>query len=153
MLTLFECRIRYNKPDEETGKEKRVTEAYLFDALTYTEAEARVADKMPEYISGEWALVSIRKAQYSEIIPSEGDRWFKCRVTFITIDERSGKEKRTAQNVLVMADDIKGAVDAVVKGMNGTTADFEVTGVTESNIMEYFPLFDKEEPAIQNPTE
>ena len=108
---------------------------------------------MPEYISGEWALASIRKAQYSEIIPSEGDRWFKCRVTFITIDERSGKEKRTAQNVLVMADDIKGAVDAVVKGMNGTTADFEVTGVTESNIMEYFPLFDKEEPAIQNPTE
>ena len=153
MLTLFECRIRYTKPDPETGKEKRVTEAYLFDALTYTEAETRVADKMPEYISGEYTLVSIRKAQYSEIIPSEGERWFKCRVTFITIDERSGKEKRVAQNVLVMADDVKGAVDAVVKGMNGTTADFFVSGVSESNIVEYFPLFDKEEPAIKNPAE
>ncbi len=146
MLTLFECKIRYEKIDSISGKEKMVTDTFLFDALTYTEAEKRVHEQMPEYISGEFMVVSIRKAKYGEIIPTDdGDRWFRGKVSFITVDEKAGKEKKISQSVLVLASGIKDAVDKIIEGMNGTTDDFEVNAVSETQIMDYFPLFDKDE--------
>lgn len=146
MLTLFESKIRYEKMDQISGKEKMVTETFLFDAMTYTEAEERIHRQMPEYISGEFLIVSIRKAKYAEILPSEdGDRWYKSKVSFITIDEKAGKEKKVSQTVLVLASGIKDAFDKIVEGMNGTTEDFEINMISESPIMEYFPLFDKDE--------
>ncbi len=155
MLTLFECKIRYQKPDEHSGKEKRVTDTYLFDAITYTEAEKRIYEEMPEYISGEFMVASIRKAKYAEVLPSEdGDRWFKVKISFIMVDEASGKEKRISQIILVLASDIKDAVDKTIKGMGGDGDDsFEVNMVQETPIMDFFPLFKKEEPAIKNPAE
>ncbi|MCQ2228006.1 MAG: DUF4494 domain-containing protein [Bacteroidales bacterium] len=146
MLTLFECKVRYVKPDERSGKEKRVTEAYLFDALTYTEAEERVYKEMPQIISGEFAIASIRKAKYAEILPcDDGDRWFKVKVSFLMIDESSGKEKRVSQMVLVLASDVKDAVDKTVEGMGGNGDEsFEVNMVMETAIMDFFPLFDKD---------
>lgn len=146
MLTLFECKIRYVKPDEHSGKDKKVTEAYLFDALTYTEAEERVYKEMPEYISGEFAIASIRKAKYAEVLPSEdGDRWYKVKVSFLWVDEASGREKRISQVVLVLASDIKDAVDKTIAGMGGEGDEsFEVNMVMETPIMDFFPLFDKD---------
>ncbi len=145
MQTLFECKIRFQKIDDKSGKEKRVTEAYLFDALTYTEAEERAYKTMEEYISGDFTVASIRKAKYAEILPSDdGDRWYKVKVSFLSVDEASGREKRVSQTVLVLACDIKDACDKTIDGMNGTTDDFEINSVIESSIMDYFPLFDKD---------
>ncbi|MCQ2203181.1 MAG: DUF4494 domain-containing protein [Bacteroidales bacterium] len=145
MLTLFECKIRYMKPDERSGKDKRVTEAYLFDAITYTEAEERVYKEMPQYISGEFAIASIRKAKYAEVLPSDdGDRWYKVKISFLMVDEASGREKRVSQMILVLASDVKDAVDKTIAGMNGDTDDFEVNMVMETAIMDFFPLFDKD---------
>lgn len=145
MESLFECRVRYSKIDEQSGGEKRVTETYLLDALTYTEAEARITEQMHELTGSEFSIAGIRKAKYAEILPSDdGDRWFKARVTFLCLDENSGKEKKVSQSVLAMANDVKDAVDRIVDGMNGTTADFVVTAVAESPIMDYFPLFEKD---------
>ena len=145
MLTLFECKIRYMKPDERSGKDVRVTETYLFDAITYTEAEERIYKEMPEIISGEFAIASIRKAKYADVLPSEdGDRWFKTKVSFLWVDENSGKEKRISQLILVLASDIKDAIDKVVAGLNGDDLDdFQVNMVMETPIMDFFPLFDK----------
>lgn len=146
MQTLFECRVRFMKIDEKSGQEKKVTEAYLFDAITYTEAEERVYKTMPEYISGEFAVVSIRKAKYAEVLPSDdGDRWYKCKISFLSVDEASGREKRISQSILVSASGIKDCCDKIVKGMNGTTDDFEINQVIESPIADFFPLFDKDE--------
>lgn len=146
MLTLFECRVRYTKRDEFSGKEKRVTEPYLFDALTYTEAENRVAETMSQYISGDFQLVSVRKTRYADIITSEdGDRWFNVRVSFLIVDEDTGKEKRLKQLILTQASNIKDAIDKTVEGLNGNTPDFEVHQAAETMIMDYFPLFDKDE--------
>lgn len=145
MQTLFECKVRYVKNDENSGKEKRVTETYLFDAISYTEAEERIYKEMEEMIRGEFAVASIRKAKYAEIIPSEdGDRWFKGKVSFLSVDEASGKEKRISNTVLVLASDVKDAVDKIVEGMNGTTDDFVVNAIAESPILDFFPLFDKD---------
>lgn len=145
MQTLFECKIRFQKIDDRSGKEKRVTETYLFDAISYTEAEERAYKTMEEFISGEFSVASIRKAKYAEVIPSDdGDRWYKVKVSFLSVDETSGREKRVSQTILVLASNIKDACDKTVEGMNGVTDDFEVNSVVESPIMDFFPLFDKD---------
>lgn len=142
MLTLYECRVKYSKDFDE--KSKPVTEIYLFDALTYTEAETRANEEMASYISGEFQIVSIRKSRYADIFqPDGGDRWYKAKVSFITIDEKSGKEKRIAQTNLILASDIKDAYDKIKAAIN--IDDLEVNAIDETKIMDFFPLFSKDD--------
>ena len=105
MHTWFECKIRYEKV-MENGMQKKVTEPYLVDALSFTEAEARIIEEMTPFISGEFTVSDIKRANYSELFPSDeesADRWFKCKLIFITLDEKSGAEKKTSTQVLVQA--------------------------------------------------
>ena len=93
MHTWFECKIRYEKT-MENGMNKKVTEPYLVDALSFTEAEARIIEEMTPYISGEFTVNDIKRANYSELFFAEdanADRWFKCKLTFITLDLRTMK--------------------------------------------------------------
>ena len=102
MHTWFECKIRYEKV-MENGMQKKVTEPYLVDALSFTEAEARIIEEMTPFISGEFTVSDIKRVNYSELFPSDDeadDIWFKCKLSFITLDEKSGAEKRTFTNVL-----------------------------------------------------
>jgi hypothetical protein len=139
MNTWFECTAKYNKMDEN-GYEKKVSETYLLDAVSFTEAESRIYKELQTMVSGEFTVSKIAKTRIAEIIPSEnGDRWYKSKVTFITVDEESGKEKRTSQNVLVNSVNVKEAYDQVIEAMQGMMADFEVSGITESSIMDVFP--------------
>ena len=90
MHTWFECKIRYEKV-MENGMQKKVTEPYLVDALSFTEAEARIIEEMTPFISGEFTVSDIKRANYSELFPSDeesADRWFKCKLIFITLDEK-----------------------------------------------------------------
>lgn len=90
MHTWFECKIRYEKL-MENGMNKKVTEPYLVDALSFTEAEARIIEEMTPFITGEFTVSDIKRANYSELFPSEeeaADRWFKCKLIFITLDEK-----------------------------------------------------------------
>ena len=124
MHTWFECKIRYEKT-MENGMNKKVTEPYLVDALSFTEAEARIIEEMTPYISGEFTVSDIKRARYSELFfaeDTESDRWFKCKLTFITLDEKSGSEKKTSTNVLVQATDLRDAVKKLDEGMKGSMA-------------------------------
>ena len=139
--TWFECRIKYEKV-MENGMNKNVTEPYLVDALSFTEAEARIIEEMTPYISGEFTVSDIKRAGYSELFFSEdakADRWFRCKLTFITLDEKSGSEKRTSTNVLVQASDLRDAVKKLVDGMRGSMADYLIASVTETAIMDVYP--------------
>lgn len=141
MHTWFECRIRYEKV-MENGTQKKITEPYLVDALSFTEAEARIIEEMTPYISGEFAVKGVKLTDYSELYPSEeesADRWFKCRLTFITLDEKSGAEKRTFSNVLVQASDLRDAIKKLDEGMKGTMADYQIASVAETAIMDVYP--------------
>ncbi|MGB0977150.1 MAG: DUF4494 domain-containing protein [Prolixibacteraceae bacterium] len=141
MNTWFECRAKYVKIDE-TGREKKVNEAYLIDAVSFTEAESRIYKELEQMISGEFTVTKIAKTNIAEIIPTEdGDRWFKAKVTFISIDEDNGKEKKVSQYVLVLANNVKQAFERVESGMEGMTVDFEIPTVSESPIMDVFPYF------------
>ena len=112
MHTWFECKIRYEKT-MENGMIQKVTESYLVDALSFTEAEARIIEEVTPFITGEFTVSDIKRANYSELFVSDeeaADRWFKCRLFFITLDEKSGAEKKTASFVLVQAADLRDAV-------------------------------------------
>ena len=148
MQSLFECKVRYQKIDEQSGKEKKVTETYLFDATSFTEAESRIYKEMESLISGEFLVNNIRKANYADIFNFEdGDRWYKCKVSFVAVDEEAGKEKKVSNQILVFALDVKDAFDKVHQGMNGSTVDFEVNSIMESPILDFFPYFKDEETA------
>lgn len=141
MHTWFECRIRYEKV-MENGMQKKVTEPYLVDALSFTEAEARIIEEMTPFISGEFVVADIKRANYSELFPSndeQDDRWFKCKLVFITLDEKSGAEKRTSTYALVQASDLDRAKQNLDEGMKGNMADYQVPSVTETPIMDVYP--------------
>lgn len=124
MHTWFEGKIRYEKV-AENGMNKKVTEPYLVDALSFTEAEARLIEEVTPFITGEFTVIDIKRANYSEIFPSDeeaADKWYKCKLYFITIDEKSGAEKKTATNILVQAADLRDAVKKLDEGMKGTMA-------------------------------
>ena len=141
MHTWFECKIRYEKT-LENGMTKKVNEPYLVDALSFTEAEARIIEEMAPFISGEFTVSDIKRANYSELFPSDeeaADRWFKCKLLFITLDEKSGAEKKTSTQVLVQAADLRDAVKKLDEGMKGTMADYQIAAVAETAIMDVYP--------------
>lgn len=140
MHTWFECKIRYEKM-MENGMNKKVTEPYLVDALSFTEAEKRIIEEITPYITGEFTVSDIKRANYSELFFSDdesADRWFRCKIVFITLDEKSGAEKRTSTNVLVQAADLRDAVKKLDEGMKGTMADYQIGSVAETTIMDVF---------------
>lgn len=141
MHNWFTCKIRYEKV-AENGMNKKVTEPYLVDALSFTEAESRIIEEITPFISGEFEVSGVAKANYNELFPSEeesADRWFKCKLWFITLDEKSGAEKRTSTNVLVQASDLRDAIKKLDEGMKDTLADYVIASVAETAIMDVYP--------------
>ena len=140
MINYFECKVRYEKM-MENGVTKKVTEPYLFDALSFTEAEARIIKEITPFITGEFTVSDIKRANYSELFFCEedaADRWFKCKVAFITLDEKSGVEKKTSTYMLVQASDLRDAIKKLDKGMEGTMADYQITAISETPIMDVY---------------
>jgi hypothetical protein len=126
----------------ENGMVKKVTEPYLVDALSFTEAEARIIKEMEPYISEEFEVLAIKRANYSELFPCEeekADKWYKCKLEFITLDEKSGNEKHTPTSVLVKAADIQDAKNKLQEGMKESMADYENVSISETKIMDVYP--------------
>lgn len=146
MHTWFLCKIRYEKV-VENGMQKKVTEPYLVDALSFTEAEARIIEETTPFISGEFTVSDISRAHYSEIFPSEeesADKWFAGRLAFITLDEKTAKEKKTYSNVLIQAADIRDAMKKLDEGMKNTMAEYSSILLKETAIMDVYPYNAKE---------
>ena len=136
----FECKIRYEKTMDD-GLQKKVTEAYVVDALSFSEAEEKIIEEMSSYISGEFNVTDIKKASYGEIFFSDldsADKWYKAKLQFITLDEKSGKEKRSNVNYLVQAGSFNGAVKNLDEVMGGTMIDYVIISMTETLLMDVF---------------
>lgn len=145
----YECKVKYRKTND-SGIQKVVTEPYLVDALSYTEAERRINEEMAAYISEEFKITNIKMANFSEIHPFENsDRWFKSKIALIAFDEESGKERKTNVYILLQANDVKEAFDHTVEVMKGTTGDYTIPMIMESPIMDVFPYFSGEEDDLE----
>lgn len=138
--TWFECKVRYEKSQED-GSEKLVNELYVVDALSFTEAEASIIDNMAVYVSGELKIANINPTNYNEIFFTDiddDDLWFKARLAFITIDEKSNNEKRSYVNYLIQAKCIERAKRYVDEIMGKTIIDYELKSLSETKILDVF---------------
>ena len=140
MNRYFECGIRYEKT-LENGMQKKVTELYIVDALSFTEAEQRITKEMGCYISGDFEVVTEKITNYSEVVASdnaEADKWYKVKINIVTIDDKLGKEKKAAVYYLIQAKDIDDARRMTNKHMEGSVLDWECEAVSETKIMDVF---------------
>ena len=136
----FETKIRFDRTMED-GSVKKVTELYVVDALCFAEAESTITEEMSAYISGEFDVKAITPATYGEIFFSDSgtdDRWYKTKLQFITLDEKSGKEKRTSVFYLVQAGSLNGAVKNIDAVMGTTQIDYVIAAINETQIMDVF---------------
>lgn len=137
----YECKVRYEKTMED-GMEKKVTETYVVDALSFTEAEGRIIEDMKPYVGdGEMDVTAIKIASYKDVFFSDADKddkFYKVRSNFITLDEKSGKEKKTAVDYLVQAASVDGARKNLDEVMSGTMIDYVIVSVVETGIMDVF---------------
>ncbi len=145
----YECKVKYKKT-HESGEQKVTTESYLLDAVSYTEAEARITEEMKAYTTEDFRIMNIKVANFSEVHPFENsDRWFKSKVSLTALDEESGKEKKTNIYLLVQANDVKEAFENSTKAMAETMGDYTIPSITESPILDVFPYFTGEEEQLE----
>ena len=138
MHNYFECTIKYEKTAEE-GKIVKASEKYLVDALSFTEVESRIVEEMKPFISGEFEVRAIKRAKVNGLFENEnGDKWFRAKVNFVTLDEEKCIERKIATYMIVRANDIKTARENLVEGMKGCLADYEVESITETKIIDVF---------------
>lgn len=136
----FETRIRYDKTMED-GRNKKVTEQYVVEALSFSEAEKRIVEEMSHYVSGEFGVKVIKLAAYSETFFSDidtDDKWFKAKLAFITLDEKTDKEKRTPVTYLVQAASLDKARAYVKEVMEKTLIDYDVISISETHFVDVF---------------
>lgn len=141
MTNWFEVKIRFEKT-MENGMTKKITETHMLDALSFAESENNCIEELRQYISGEFTVVSIKRTNYSEVFFSDeasADRYFKCKLLFITLDERTGSEKKTPNHILVQAADLRDAVKKLDEGMKGTMADYQIALIAETPIIDVHP--------------
>lgn len=136
----FTTHVRYEKT-RENGSLKTVTELYLVDALSFTEAEARITNEMMPYTSGAFSVSAVKRSNISEIFWDEdGDHFFKAKVNLITLDEETGTERKKAIYILVQASDLNQAIRNLTEGMKGTVSDFEMASIVKTSIVDVYKL-------------
>lgn len=149
--SFFEVGVRYDKTQKD-GTQKKVTEKYVFDALSFSEAEEAVAKELQPYIIGEYKITSESLANYPEVVLSDAlnaDKFYKVRCAFITFDEKTEKEKRTTLNYLVQAKDILNAVNNLGELFRNSVMDYRIVSVSETKILDFFKYKPKDDDTEQ----
>lgn len=152
MATWFECKVRYDKLQENGTAVKKVTETFLVDALSFTEAESRIIEERTPYISGDFSVSAVKRTKIQEIFYDDaGDKWYLVKWLFVTLDDKpaaAGKppvEKKVSVLSLVQASEFADALNAFMEQMKGTLYDFEIAQINETQILDVYPVKTAEE--------
>lgn len=140
MYTWFDCKVVYDKM-MDNGLLKKVSESYMVDAFNITEAEKRIIEELRPFMRGEFEVTDVRKAKIAEVIDKntlEDGFWYKLKLTYIVIDEKKGKEKKTSNFVLTKAHDVKHAIANLEESMKGSVMDYTITAIMETAYMDVF---------------
>ena len=138
--TWFEAKVRYDKTMDD-GREKKVTEVFVVDALSFTEAETKITEELSAYTSGETFIKAITRAPYSEVLfsdDSKDDKWYRVKLAFITLDERTDKEKRTLVTYLFQAANIDKTRSYIKEFMGNSMSDYDVASISETQVLDIF---------------
>lgn len=137
MNNWIEVRVRYQKTGDN-GKSKKVTEQYLVDALSVSEAEIKITREMEKIISNDFSVSAVKKCKYSDVLFGNGDRWYRINFEYLTIDERTGLENKTPCYILIQACDIYEALDSFTNYMKNSLADYAIAGVNLTKVINVF---------------
>jgi hypothetical protein len=138
MASWFECKVRYDKL-QENGAVKKVTDTFLADSLSITEAVARITKEQAPYISGDFVVSSAKSTKIAEIFRDDSaDKWYLVKCAFVTIDEKTAAEKKSVSLILVAGNDFKHAYDNFEAGMKGTMADYEIVSISETSYLDVY---------------
>lgn len=137
----FIVTVKYDKM-QDNGIVKPVSEQYMFDAISFVEAETRAIEELAPFISGDFTVDKIKRTKVAELFnaDSKSGKWYKVKVAFVTLDEKTACEKKTLSAMLVNADDFEDAYRNFEEGMSGTLSDFEIVSIAETPILDYFPI-------------
>lgn len=139
MQVWFECKVKYQKIDDN-GRERNVTESYLLDAVSFTDAEARIIAELQTMVRGEFTVTDIKKSKISEVFPFEvGEWWYRATINLVTIDEEAGKEKKLRTFYLIQADDIEQSLQRLEESLSFLVVPYVTTSIAVSNIVDVFP--------------
>ncbi|MFQ3213071.1 MAG: hypothetical protein ACJAT1_001944 [Marivirga sp.] len=137
MKQWFLCKVKYQKEDEN-GRLRSLTEPYLVDAVSFTEAETRIYEEMGERVRGEFLITGISKSKIMDVFKYDDvDVWYKCKVVYYVAEE-SGKEKKIANQMIITAHNVKEAYDRMYESLNNMLVSFQVPEIVESPIIEVF---------------
>lgn len=140
MYQWFECKIKYEKTLDD-GKVQKVTEPYLVDAINFTDAEKRIIEEVQPFMTGVFEVSDIKRVRYSELFEDprdEADRFYKAKVVFVTLDEKSGAEKKTVNPMLIQAGSLREALDRLDEGMKSSMMDYTVAAIQETSLVDVF---------------
>lgn len=151
MRTWFLCKVKYAKENEQ-GLLKNIVEQYLVDAVSFTEAEAILYDRLGSQIRGDFQVTGISKSNIVDVFFYEdADIWYKCKISYLVADGDSGKEKKVTQYMIVTAEDAKQAFDRIQESLSNMLVSFRLPDIVESAIVDVFP-FEKEETKQETPS-
>lgn len=139
MNNWFTVKVKYTKQLED-GRLKRVTEPYLVDSVSFTDAEARMYEEIGQSVTGEFLITGITKTEYADIFYyDDSDDWYKCKLTYVSVDGDEGKEKKVTNNFLVTASSVKEAYERIKESLSDMTVTFEVPSIMLTPIVEVLP--------------
>lgn len=140
MNNYFKAVVKFDKTGED-GSIKTVSQEHLVDAMSFTEAEKRITEEMQPFISGDFSVHSLKREKISELFDTdspEADKWYSCKVMFVTLDENKGVEKKTANNMYIKASSVQEATEGLRIELKNTLADYEIAQVKETKILDVF---------------
>jgi len=150
MRTWFQCKVKYAKENEQ-GLLKAISEQYLIDAVSFTEAEAILYDRLGSVIRGDFQVTAIAKSNIVDVFFYEDqDTWFKAKIQYIVADADSGKEKKVTQFMLVTASDVPQAHERIQESLSNMLVSFQVPDVTITQVIEVFPYEKPEDQIPEN---
>ncbi len=141
MPSWFLCKIKYKKEDNK-GRIKTVSEQYLVDAVSFTEAEKRLHIELGSLL-GEFHLSNITRSNVADVyLYEDSDIWYRCKICYISIDEAQEREKNITTNMLLTANDIKTAYERVQHQLRTMVVNYEVPEISQVAILEVFANYE-----------
>ena len=141
----FECTVAIDQVQDD-GTTKAVTQKYLVNALSFTEAEDRIIEEVKPFTKGNFDVKAVKKVRIAEIFPNEtgeAGTWYRVKAVFITIDEKTQAEKEAPFVVMVQSASFSNALADFEKGMRGSLADYRIVSITETKILDVYKYVKK----------
>lgn len=142
----FVCKVKYDRSTEDSAL-KKVSEVYIIEALSFSEAETKITEEITPFVRGEFEIADLKKAKYKEIFFTDdeiSDKWYKAKLQFLILDENSGKEKRTNTLYLIQSSSLEECVKSIGTIMHGSMIDYIAAKVEETAIMDVFEHYEQE---------